>query len=113
MPPSKFIFAIFLFALTACTAAPGARPTAFNYPPTYLKSFPIGSMSEDQMIDKMGPPDKVLDVGGKHRLVYNANQAGNMTYTFIFDNGLVSDVIYNERGGLNGQTARTLQTDKR
>ena len=107
----KIIFCSIAVAilLAACTPAGGIRPTAFNYPPSYLKNFSLNTITEDEMLHKAGPPDREIQISGKRALVYKANQAGNMTYTYILEKGIVTDVIYNENGVLNGDTAKAEQ----
>lgn len=92
--------------LNACTPAGGVRPTMFMSPTNYLKNFSLNTLSEDDMLKKAGPPDREFTLGGKRALTYKVNKDGNMTYTYIFENGVVSDVIYNENGILNGRSSK-------
>lgn len=108
---TSIIVAIALL-LTACTSVPGARPTSYNYPPSYLESYPLNKYTEEEAITKLGPPDQVVEVAGKRRLVYLLRKGATLTYSYIIENGIVTDVIYNESGSLNGQTAKELQAAK-
>ena len=56
----KSIF-ILVLALSACAAAGGLKPTIFTAPPSYLDSFPLGTITESEMISKAGPPDKMIE----------------------------------------------------
>lgn len=102
-----------LIALTtllfACTAVPGSRPNRYNYPPTYLETFPL-NISEADAIAKLGPPDQIIDSNGRKMLVYRPNLKASMSYSVVVINGAVDDVIYNESGSLNGTSAKALQS---
>lgn len=104
----KIIIVILAVAIIACTAAPGSRPNRYNYPPSYLQTFPL-NISEAEVIAKLGPPDQTIDSSGKKMLVYRPNLKASMSYSVIIENGTVVDVIYNESGSLNGITAREEQ----
>lgn len=104
----KITFLTFALLLTGCTTAPGTRPTAATYPPGYLKTFPL-NISEEEAIQKMGPPDSVYEAGGKKWLKYFAPQNSYRSYNILIENSLVTDVIYNESGSLNGESAKILQ----
>ena len=104
----KPIVCLLVLALSGCTAAGGLRPSSFTYPSGYLKSFPLGTVTAEEMLQKVGPPDNTIEVSGKKAFVYQIG-SGRRTYTYVFDGGTVSDVIYNENGILNGSTAKLEQ----
>jgi hypothetical protein len=108
----KIALVILLALLSACTAAPGARPNKFNYPITYLQNYKLGQ-TEDEAVSLLGSPDNSIDVAGKRRLVYYPWNHNKISYSYVVDNGIIVDVIYNESGSLNGQTAKKLQADKK
>ena len=102
---------ILALLLTACAApAGGLKATIFTSPPTYLKEFPLDTISEADMLARVGPPDKVVDAAGKKRLVYQmGNHYGQRTFSYELTGGMVTDVIYNDNGPYNGLSARNLQ----
>jgi hypothetical protein len=105
----KSIF-ILVLALSACAAAGGLKPTIFTAPPSYLDSFPLGTITESEMISKVGPPDKTIEFGGKKAFVYQLGEGyGIRTFTYSFDGGVVTDVLYNDSGPYNGITAKSRQ----
>lgn len=96
--------------LSACAAAGGLKPTIFTAPPSYLASFPLGTVTEAEMIAKIGPPDKTIEVAGKKAFVYQLGKGyGIRTFTYTFDGGVVVDVLYNDSGPYNGSTAKAAQ----
>lgn len=97
--------------LAACTAAPGARPNKFNYPITYLENYKLGQ-TEDEAVATLGSPDNSIEVAGKRRLVYYPWNHTKISYSYVVENGIIVDVIYNESGSLNGQSAKKLQAEK-
>lgn len=107
----KIAFIALVLLLTACVAPAGNRPTSFNYPPSYLENFQLG-ISEQDAVMKLGAPDATYDVSGKHFMKYFASKGGTRSYSLLIENGVVTDVVYNESGSLNGQTAKALQAAK-
>ena len=101
--------ALALFVLSGCTPAGGIRPTKFSNPSSYLQTFPLGEITEKDMLAQVGPPDRVVEFGGKKAWVYRVQESGNRTFTYIFGGATVGDVVYNENGGLNGASAREEQ----
>ena len=96
--------------LSACAAAGGLKPTIFTAPHGYLASFPLGTVTETEMIAKVGPPDKTIEVAGKKAFVYQLGEGyGIRTFTYTFDGGVVVDVLYNDSGPYNGSTAKAAQ----
>ncbi len=110
----KLLVGCFLFLLTvACAPAGGIRPTMFSMPPTYLSSFPLNQLTETEMMVKAGPPDDVITYGGKRALVYRFGEmAGKRSFTFLLDEDLIVDVVYNDNGPYNGTTAQQYQSTK-
>lgn len=97
--------------LVACTATTGSRPNRYNYPPSYLQSFPL-NISESDAVAKLGPPDQIIESNGRKMLVYKPNLKASMSYSVIIINDMVDDIIYNESGSLNGSSAKALQSGK-
>jgi hypothetical protein len=93
--------------------AAGLKPSVMTMPPKYLSSFPLGTLSESDMLSKVGPPDRTLEIDGKKVFVYQLGQGyGLRTFTYTFDGGVVVDVLYNDSGPYNGMTAKQKQADK-
>ena len=95
--------------LTAC-AAGGLKPTLTTSPPSYLRSFPLASLTEFDLVAQAGPPNSTLEIAGKKAFVYRLGEDfGARTFTYTFDNGVVTDVIYNDNGPYNGSRASGMQ----
>ena len=107
----KYLLITLLLMLAACATPPDIRPGKFTSPTKYLQGFPVGKMTEQQLIDKIGAPDNQVEIGGHTLLVYYPfpNQT-SPSYSYIVENGMIADVRYNERGSLNGITAISEQT---
>jgi len=102
------------FLLSSCLAAGGLKPTLGTSPPSYLESFPLGTVTETEMISVAGPPDWTYTVSGKHAFVYQlGDRDGIRTFTYLFDHGVVVDVLYNHSGPHDGSTARSQQARRR
>lgn len=86
------------------------KVSIWTMPPDYLKAFPLDTISETEMISKAGPPTSIITIGGKQVFVYKVGQNfGERTFTYFFENGVITDVLYNDNGPYNGMTARKLQ----
>lgn len=107
---SRFTVIVALIILSACAGAGGLKPSIATSPPGYLQSFPLGSVTETEMISKSGPPDRTIDFGGKKAFVYQLGEGlGVRTFTYIFEHGVIADVLYNDNGPYNGSTAKKAQ----
>jgi hypothetical protein len=97
--------------VSACASpAGGLKPSVVTVPTGYLENFPLGLVTENEMISESGPPDRTADIGGKKAYVYELGEGyGKRTYTYIVDNGVIADVLYNDQGPYNGITARSRQ----
>jgi hypothetical protein len=101
---------LLIAALSACAAAGGLKPTIYTAPPSYLDTFPLGTVSETEMVSKVGPPDRTTEIGGKKAFVYELGEGyGKRTFTYTFDRNVVIDVLYNDSGPYNGITAKSRQ----
>jgi hypothetical protein len=109
MKTYKFPILCLILFVSACTAAGSIRPSKFTNPSSYLREFPLAEITEDELLQQAGPPDREITMGGKRALVYRVQDSGNRTFTYIFSGATVGNVIYNENGILNGATARTEQ----
>ena len=105
----RYLVLISFFLLTAC-AAGGLRPSIMTSPTGYLQHFPVGQVTEAQMIQKAGPPTRYAEIQGHRAMVYEVGRGyGLRTFTYILDDGKVADVLYNDNGPYNGLTASTEQ----
>jgi hypothetical protein len=109
-----------VLSLSGCGMGYGLRPASdFFHPPSYLADFPLGTVTETELLAKVGPPDRTLDMGGKFGFVYDHNKAnryvGNIRrqFTYIMVNGVVDDVLYTDDSVCNGSTARKVQAGVR
>lgn len=110
-PTLKLIIVVIFLLLISCAApAGGLRPTPGTLVGSYLKNFPLDTVTEAEMIAKVGPPENTLEIEGNKAFIYRlGNGFGKRSYTYIFNNGVVADVRYNDNGPYNGITAREEQ----
>lgn len=93
-----------------CSCAGGIQPTVFTAPPSYLASFPLDTMTEDQLVTQIGPPSSVYEKGGNRLLAYTMGEAaGVRTYTYKVTNDIITDVTYHDSGYYSGSSARKVQ----
>ena len=86
-----------------------SRPTLSTWPKTYLKDFPLGRVSADELIQYVGTPDKTYSLGGSDFVTINIEpKSGNgvIEYTFEVKNGIVVNVTYLNSGNFFGVTQR-------
>ncbi|MFH1984159.1 MAG: hypothetical protein ABIL58_20150 [Pseudomonadota bacterium] len=106
----RFLMIVCVIFFVSCTAAGGIKPTVYTAPPSYLKTFPLGQITEKEMIMKAGPPNRTIEIDGKKAFVYDLGEVmGARSFTYIFENGVVDDVLYNDMGQYNGITAKQYQ----
>jgi len=93
-----------------------SRPSISTNPRSYLRSFPLSKISEDEIIQYVGAPTRTLEAGGKRYLTYDvatSHNPGVLEYTYIVQNGLVQDVTYTNAGNFFGaiqkESAQSLQ----
>lgn len=87
-----------------------SKPTIFTIPPSYLDSFPLGSVTKDELISNLGVPDKSSELDGKTYLAYELGEGyGKRQYVFEISNGIVTDVRYHDQGPYNGSSAKKRQ----
>ncbi|MCK5218679.1 hypothetical protein KAR10_04105 [bacterium] len=109
----RIIVLLMVVALAGCTPPTISgvpNPGGLTIPPSYLKSFPLGSKTQDDLIASLGVPDKTSEVGNKTYLAYELGQGGlRKTYTYEITNGVVTNVTYHDGGAYNGINARDYQ----
>ena len=114
MKKKLFVFSI-IFVLVIVTigcAVLKHKPSLFTYPPNYLRTFPLDQFSETDLLIKIGPPLRNIEIGGGRAFVYKIAKSVTQverTFTYIFKDGFVHDIIYNDDGPYNGMSARKLQ----
>ena len=92
------------------------RPSLSTYPRPYLKSFPLDKISEAELIEYVGMPDKTYSSGSAKYFtidIGSKNSNGKIEYTYIISSGVVHNVTYVNAGNFFGVTqnesARLLQ----
>ncbi|WP_155903242.1 hypothetical protein [Marinobacter gelidimuriae] len=86
------------------------KPTIMTNPPSYLQSFPLNSITQDQLIQDLGVPDKSIEIGDQLYLSYQLGEGwGEREYIYALEDNLVTDVRYNDQGPYNGSSARQIQ----
>lgn len=109
----------FLFAVVSCAPqSPNgvSRPSISTNPRSYLRSFPLGKISEDEIMNYVGAPTRTAESGGKRYLTYDvatSHNSGVLEYTYVVQGGVVQDVTYTNAGNFFGaiqkESARSLQ----
>lgn len=95
MKTTTRLFACLLLLTLAACASTGGRPNVFTDPKGFLAAYPLGTVTEDQLLEQMGPPDHTSDLAGKRIAVYTVGKDfGLRTYSFILKGGVVMDVMY-------------------
>jgi hypothetical protein len=108
----RTVLLILLVALSACAMTSRLKPTMLTVPAVYVDSFPLGKVSEAEMISAFGPPDETSAIDGQKTLVYavrKENQFLNRTFTYIFADDVVVDVIHHDSGPYDGISAKKRQ----
>jgi len=135
-PVLNVLLTLTMVAATAALAGQQTMPPSFsdqNEPETVLRAYPLGITTKQAAFSHHGkalrtlvlPNGKegwVYEVGGKQaqtyqhptmekHTVYEAGPGNNVrTYTLVFDDqGVVIDVLYNEKGRHDGLTALQVQ----
>jgi hypothetical protein len=86
-----------------------------------LRHYPLGVIPKQVAFGRHGSPNRKVQLpNGQEGWVYDVgpfpwqSAQGQRTYTLVFDRqGVVVDVIYNEKGPRNGLTALSLQGGER
>jgi hypothetical protein len=87
------------------------KPTIMTNPPSYLQSFPLNSVTQDQLIQDLGVPDKSIKIGDQLYLSYELGEGwGEREYIYVLEDNVVIDVRYNDQGPYNGSSARKIQS---
>ena len=106
-------FVIATILLSGCASVGpngGGKPTIMTNPPSYLQSFPLNSMTQDQLIQDLGVPDKSIEIGDQLYLSYELGEGwGEREYIYVLEDDVVIDVRYNDQGPYNGSSARKIQ----
>jgi|SRR5579885_523913 len=102
---------ILVLASASALAADISKPTLFTSPPSYLKSFPLGTVHAADLIGALGVPDKTATIGPTTYASYVLGEGyGKREFVFIITNDVVVDVQYNSQGAYNGDTAKKEQS---
>lgn len=87
------------------------KPTIMTNPPSYLESFPLNSVTQGQLVQDLGVPDKSINVGNQTLLSYEVGEGwGEREYIYVIEDDVVTDVRYNAQGPYNGSSASEMQT---
>lgn len=114
-----FIVTLGSFGVMAESSRIPPMPPTFNTriePREALTSYPLGVITKVAAFSHHGKENRsVILPNGNEGMVYQVRSgAGLRTYTLVFnDKGVVTDVLYNEKGRHNGLTALQLQAQAR
>jgi len=82
-------------------------------PKRYFRELPLGTITQDELIRKLGLPAERLTVGDAEHWMYVVSSADSpftrKSYTYVLIGGVIADVIYNDGGPWNGISAKTEQ----
>ena len=102
-----------LFVLAGCAATgPNGTPvpSVVTNPASYLEDFPLNSVTKDDLIEDVGMPDKSMESGGQTYLSYEIGEGwGEREYIYVIEDGVVTNIRYNDQGPYNGSSAKRLQ----
>lgn len=114
-----FIVTLGLFGVMAESSRIPPMPPTFNTriePREALTSYPLGVITKVAAFSHHGKENRSVKLpNGYEGKVYQVGSGtGLRTYTLVFnDKGVVTDVLYNEKGRHNGLTALQLQAQAR
>ncbi len=98
--------------LTPACAGDLSRPTIWSSPSGYLEGVRLG-ITQEKAMDSLGVPDEQMQFSGKDLWVYIVGEGwGLRKFTYVFVDGILDDVKYNDQGPYNGITAKQVQTEK-
>ena len=77
-------------------------------PLRYLKRFPVGEPTADDVISQIGIPNDVMELGGRTMWTFElfGDDPGLAKLTFVIVDGVVFDVILTGRNWRTPRTAR-------
>lgn len=102
----------FVVAIYGCTPTTGgfSKPTIFTSPLSYLDSFPLGTVTKDELISNLGIPDKTNEFEGQTYYTYELGEGhGKRQFVYIISGDVVTDVKYHDQGPYNGSSAKKRQ----
>jgi hypothetical protein len=114
----SLVIPISLFVSACAPQSPNgvSRPSISSNPRTYLRSFPLGKISEDELLQYVGAPTRSHESGSKRFLTYDVatkHNPGVLEYTYVVQGGVVQDVTYTNAGNFFGavqkESASSLQ----
>lgn len=114
------LLAVPVALLTASCAPQSAhgvsRPSISSNPRSYLRSFPLGKITEGEILQFVGSPTRTHESGNQRFLTYDVatkHNPGVLQYTYVIQGGVVQDVTYTNAGNFFGaiqkETASSLQ----
>lgn len=90
-----------------------SKPTISTKPPSYLRNFPLGSVSKDELTSNLGAPDNTIEMGDIMYFAYELGEGEEKRqYVYEISDGIVTDVKYHDQGPLNGSSAKKMQGNK-
>lgn len=107
---------VVLLSITGCASVSKegiSKPTIYTSPTSYLENFPLGSITEENLINHLGLPDKSTQLNGKSYYSYEVGSGyGERQYIYEVSGGIVTNVRYNDQGMYNGSSAKKIQNNK-
>lgn len=100
-----------VFAIVGCTTPINkdgySKPTVLTQAPSYLKEFPLGTVSKKSLIENIGIPTRTNELEGKVYYSYELGEGyGLRQFVYEITNGMVTDVRYHDQGPYNGMSAK-------
>lgn len=104
MKPHLLLIPLALVLLAGCGNS--ERPGIFTTPWSFLDNVPLGA-SQDEMFQKLGPPDTQSTVGARTIWGYKIGEGlGKRTFSYEFVDGKLDDARYFEEAGGNYKSAK-------
>lgn len=107
----NILYALLLFSTTAL--AVDLSFSGWTNPKTYLGKFPLGKVTQQEVLKQLGVPKQSVTLAGVEYWSYPITNGDRVpTYTFQIKDGKVIDVQYNNPNALrtyDGLTASEVQ----
>jgi hypothetical protein len=105
------IIPLFLFASGCAPQSPSGviRPSISSDPRSYLRGFPLGKVTEDELLQQVGSPTRTHVNESKRLLTYDIatkHNPGVLEYTYVIQKNVVQDVTYTNAGNFFGVVQR-------
>jgi len=103
----KILLLLLTLVITGCASTSTSekgiyRPTGWTNNEAYLKEFPLNIVTEQEVFDHVGIPDKIVTSGDRKYLTIEIMNTPSQTMNYIYEiqKGVVTNVLYSNTGNL-------------